>query len=1315
MSFYGSISDRSRTDLKFDKIYPSRFIMDSNVNTDEIFVGRYVLVNYEDGYKDVFYDQYAGYYCIEKDPGTYSFWSKYLITEDSGGDIEKAPGGVTLTRSLETENLSIAFKIDKDKHLYDFNTEPIYLRLKLLDSEDHYELAMGQQITESAYKDFWERDSIGQLRYLAFSEPASLVKENDILVSPIEEEWKNFCDRIYQCYVLEETMLRKNNELGDDEFIDKPFCVKIYPYHSYKTNAKEEVWVWTKDRVPLYVGNYDELEYINFDIDKIVYNNKRGYDSTVWEKIYINDEYRYIKIAELNTYVPNFDLYVNPPTAVPKTPQISTVSDNINYRIDWQPSWGFRVKSANTMLAGKKISHDGVSQDENAFVSTGADPDFWTDVYGNIKSDVNTQWTTEFFNDESKSYNKYNFVVSADSPNYGEWKEQSQIDSSIETKDIPAAIYFNKAGFDVNHTRYSNNSYIYPGFTVHNYDQKNFIKVEPTGLSGKIYHDNGNETAYPDTQELSIMLPALGDTIAHMWDLIYGAGESRKLDISWKEATYVEPIRQGNRLVSYTNPYNLSEVNTLSGCINTAHDLIGMIVAGSDKDVRKPDLNLDDYSEFFIYYNSPDGKFYQKQKYTKLVPKTNDNLDDVMDGLFTPVPVQTTDENGNKIENIVLFDDIVQNNVSGESSTTKPKYYFLEKTGETAVNKRYQYILSDSFQSDRQYVKINKVTVINPIELGMKRFVENTFYIPLGQDFGLAKEFDYSQTYYALQFEKISKTNPLSEYQYDGVYVPGLYFYEMPIYDGNKKIGSTYIQDTTPSGYVYDYLPGGSNATPQDYMDNYYHKKALHYLPIIHDDTALVEVENFVPLAENYDKDKHKHLYDLLYIQDEYGVYRHVNPNDYASGVEYYVRQMAVEDSPLVTVDTSRTYKLKPYVEGQIFYLDMENPTLYYHCDMQTVRDIVYKKKVIKDFYYLVSGNENPITLYSADNLPPYYDRVTKEDSDFPGSYILNREPNIEEFERFYEINEEDLTFVNMFSPYDYYEKVETEVVTGQETYSDEETGELITRDVVETKVEFVPLRNPDALPDIIYKKNDLRVCSDTKGRYITGARWNALIAPPEGVTLGYAEESYRMVPLVGFARNLNTMLGLIVKINNLINEQDFNSRDRKTIQGTLNCLNDIINFIDELYPNELVFTDQFGRIHAPKNSYASDNYIDARIQGEQFKITHKDANQPEGYFDGDYDPVTLLNQTETLEEDEDGDGVFTTHETNYIAFDVPVIFADQKGHIFEIKHQTYKIPCASLAQAALEKLDARVTALEEEALRVYEQGVSYEEEESDE
>ena len=48
MGFYGEISNSAKTNISFDKIYPNRKTMEENMTSDGIYVGRFVLIEYDD-------------------------------------------------------------------------------------------------------------------------------------------------------------------------------------------------------------------------------------------------------------------------------------------------------------------------------------------------------------------------------------------------------------------------------------------------------------------------------------------------------------------------------------------------------------------------------------------------------------------------------------------------------------------------------------------------------------------------------------------------------------------------------------------------------------------------------------------------------------------------------------------------------------------------------------------------------------------------------------------------------------------------------------------------------------------------------------------------------------------------------------------------------------------------------------------------------------------------------------------------------------------------------------------------------------------
>ena len=110
MGFYGNITNTSNTTFQFDRIYPNRLAMDANANNDGIFIGRYVLVEY---------DQNAAYPNI------------YIKTVDGETQYFSSPGYEAKTRIQYKEGGRPAADTSKDVfYLGEFGqkqeTEKIY-------------------------------------------------------------------------------------------------------------------------------------------------------------------------------------------------------------------------------------------------------------------------------------------------------------------------------------------------------------------------------------------------------------------------------------------------------------------------------------------------------------------------------------------------------------------------------------------------------------------------------------------------------------------------------------------------------------------------------------------------------------------------------------------------------------------------------------------------------------------------------------------------------------------------------------------------------------------------------------------------------------------------------------------------------------------------------------------------------------------------------------------------------------------------------------------------------------------------------------
>lgn len=232
---------------------------------------------------------------------------------------------------------------------------------------------------------------------------------------------------------------------------------------------------------------------------------------------------------------------------------------------------------------------------------------------GSLKSDENITWETTITDQENNSI-YYTF----DGFN---WNDKNN--------NFPGDIYYNKAGFDYRKTHkddtLEDSISIKPSGFSQIYDQGNEVWINKE-YSDKNSSFSNNSIESPDTQELSIHLPSLGNAMSDIWDLIYGEGEEnddyiRKTDVSWdtSQRAFINRTRLiENNDFGYT--YSKDKIATVAGAINTAQDLIGRIII---EDVGYADIPsytcaLDIPSDIiqkklsnnYIYYFSDDNRYY---------------------------------------------------------------------------------------------------------------------------------------------------------------------------------------------------------------------------------------------------------------------------------------------------------------------------------------------------------------------------------------------------------------------------------------------------------------------------------------------------------------------------------------------------------------------------------------------------------------------------------------------------------------------------------------------------------------------------------
>lgn len=832
---------------------------------------------------------------------------------------------------------------------------------------------------------------------------------------------------------------------------------------------------------PIDTDNY----YYNFAYDRERYGNKvgRGWDSTVWQKIYVDETEQYAMIAELNSVVPTFDITTDAPTLSPIAPHFDADSTNVYYKLHVQPSWGLRVaKAASEKESDTMVSHEGLEV---------FDP----------PEELKKDWDNSLYED---------------------WYHKS----------YPGAIYFNKKGFD-------------PLIHYNSNGLKDEIKLLPTGESGNKYnisHNGGIVTKEkkPDIQELTIHLPSIGDSISKMWDMIYGDGEGeadengglkRNDNIAWDNVAglrLVSAKRDGNGF-----EYKPDQVNTLAGCINSVHDLMGMIIT-DDKDKK---LDIKDALTNRIYYR--DGKYYIKDlKYE-----------------YKPVP-----DNAIEIPN-------------------------------------------------------------------MAQFSENNYYKNNDNYYKEQKGYQHGNRY----FELISGEEIIEKQLAEENWEPGKYWY--------KDANNNYILDdnTQPDENQEYYKINNKNPESVITVD---HKK-LYFFPNAYSDTVFNEL---FPTSEWVENDIVKGNGLFYWGTDTETGYQNYLPFEKTiptNSTLFYIENYTIETSTTVDKGIIKTYDFQNAIKTEISTIPFQN----------------------NKFYYL---NENKYQLL--DNLADItLDNINEESDNYKKYYAISNNEN----------EEASITFIpigyDFYQPGLYYYKDNVDYILAKERIKLSNTV-YYTIDAsqaeIDTNVTFYE-------PNKYYYNNgseyvidtnetmtkDRKYYKDIYNTYVikTGEKCNPNVNYADlGINIGYREEKYEWKELNGFSRTLNTINGLILKINNILKSDDNFTRDNKTIQGCINQINDIINRIDILKPSYFIGVDEYG--HMTSMEPKGDNWIDVSVnrdKNDAVIINHIGPVAKEARNENNKEP--LFGETFEIE-----DWVF-----------------DDKGHKTNISKHTVKIPQGSLTAAA--------------------------------
>lgn len=1237
MGFYGNISSVNKSTFQFDKIYSNRAEMEDNCKDDGIFIGRYVLVDYDQELSG------ASILTTLMNEGTigeealgligYQVKIKSINEETQEEDIIDLTH-ITLTSGLNRES--------------EYTLEDSRINDALNEGKDVYCVVIG---------------------YLIGEQIAGTIDFNYSLNT-------NIVPSLYKASIATES------ENTEQEYLEWILVQNLNDL-DIKTNS--------------YLANY-RIDAARFP------NLGRGWDSTVWQKTYKNNEATYVMIAELNSVVPTFDVTTDAPTEIPLKPHYDTDTSNIYYRLHMQPSWGMRVRAS-----------DGTFSFDNA--------EYPSDVKGNFIIDQKLRDG----NARSRETGYYPDNI---------WKDSHILEQKVVNKDL--AIYFNKDGFNKK----------FPHFNENNED---VINMMPTGYSTNKYYshkiedENGNTIReeelvpqqYPDTYELSIMLPSIGNTISKIWDIVYGEGAiydtfgrflwdketktftqlpirdnngritknplfMRNTAIEWNTNTGIR-MNRGVKVKYNENTkkdekevitYNKEALNSIAGIINTVHDLMGMIIIERDESPGATLGSVAKWDPEKIYYI--DGKYYYKAKAHDFIAyaptdgisgssikditisSSTSNTDsdgkvEIIEKYFreseeTYDDYNTLDVNGQPTSSIYHnyykvnqnYFDIIEGATYGELTllhlpnlsfenysdsnleTDDIKlYYYTNNPSNTALGNGY--VLADVNgeekvpKSDVDYYKMKFV----PVEAGNLEYyyVPNIYWVGIKtfrtenelnawnqknninnlteEDFDSLRQCTEDSVKLALATEGISWDDETNQITNNGNGVFRGYKFLLGVQLNPSE--STYVlRDSNIIDETYTQTSVGDNLITRNIGDEGYSitfagiTETLQNVEVSTVEGGLLKYDyraaryyNTKNLDEN-DKIKTTEIKTLLGWQI-WAVENNKNINTDVNLIRS-TRLIRVITEPAYTIQGAKIipeFTLSPDNNGYVEY--------YYHPSLTIVdgredKNNMYVQENITDLnseygnqriaqgeYFRIAEQStsfiyfNPQeNYYYKDELGNYLkenNEIIKEENENNNNLSL---ANIYyKLKKFQPLSEGDVPFIpNM------YQEVALDV-NGKPRL--DENGNIILSPI-ENFAEINENKKYQLYEDLFVKPGENGAPADKNGIFAAGAKWNMNVPIPkyeyidsetgdtvivDALTLSRKTNVWEARELKDFGNILNTINGLIVKINQKLLSGNLLTRDQQTVQGAINTLNDIIDKFNILIPGEFTMVDTYGRVHS--------------------------------------------------------------------------------------------------------------------------------------
>lgn len=688
---YGNITNTARTQFQFDKIYSNRAAMDDACLNDGIYAGRYVLVEYDEnpargatelikkGANLFYYKDFENvqaipgktvavgqiYYTVDEFTGKHSFYEGVEIKNEDG---TITPQFNLLTTSPSLDNYDTNWRIDYSKYKRGFDStvwqkvydkgSQVYIMVAELNTVVPNFTISADAPTETALAPHIDDNStnlnVNIHMPTQWGMRVAAAENNNLSDEKVEHE--------YIKYVNGEEVKEIKENIPANIFYNRE---GLSPYEYIKIIISDTDSVYEPGQYYYRVDQgvfkkYTEKEYQeSFDF-KIFYKVKDGIPEEDWPEHYTNlnnlDEIKLVNSHEikykpgkfyvlssqifkisLTAFKENEIYFIRKKDEQSEDGYIFEPVDITEREYDERPG-EYYIREFLYELESDKAIYSETKQYfklvdgqyillENVVNKPEYEPNkyyAWVDYYYTIDHSLEEVRDRQYYtyNEKTGEYIPIYFNYRRYIPYTYYYKEDEEYILDRDQKYIEGREYYRKA------------------LPVIREGQDKVI-VLPTGTSGRLYNDCAQSKAVQDIQEISILLPSVGRTIAEVWNLMYG---QKKNDL-----IYSTPFYDSTMYKESGEPLYESNFNTFVGLINKMHDLIGHNVINL---INEESISIDNKDNSVII-NNQKSNIINKENLDKYIYSINGkNYRAILNGdKILLIPMNSV-ENSDEMDNI---------------------------------------------------------------------------------------------------------------------------------------------------------------------------------------------------------------------------------------------------------------------------------------------------------------------------------------------------------------------------------------------------------------------------------------------------------------------------------------------------------------------------------------------------------------------------------------------------------------------------------------------------------------------------------------